>query len=77
MIRIDPSVQNGTRTVDVSLPDALPKGAGTGTSVAWVAMSLGSRSATAFGSPSEIVGMAAVWVCLGLSWIGPLAVGSA
>jgi HlyD family secretion protein len=25
--RIDPSVQNGTRTVDVSLPDTLPKGA--------------------------------------------------
>ena len=25
--RIDPSVQNGTRTVDVSLPDELPKGA--------------------------------------------------
>jgi HlyD family secretion protein len=27
VIRIDPSVQNGTRTVDVSLPDELPKGA--------------------------------------------------
>jgi HlyD family secretion protein len=27
VIRIDPSVQNGTRTVDVSLPDVLPKGA--------------------------------------------------
>jgi HlyD family secretion protein len=27
VIRIDPSVQNGTRTVDVSLPDTLPKGA--------------------------------------------------
>ena len=27
VIRIDPSVQNGTRTVDVSLPDQLPKGA--------------------------------------------------
>jgi len=26
VIRIDPSVQNGTRTVDVSLPDDLPKG---------------------------------------------------
>jgi HlyD family secretion protein len=26
VIRIDPSVQNGTRTVDVSLPDELPKG---------------------------------------------------
>src|SRR5262249_56271917 len=25
--RIDPSVQNGTRTVDVSLPNELPKGA--------------------------------------------------
>jgi HlyD family secretion protein len=25
--RIDPSVQNGTRTVDVALPDELPKGA--------------------------------------------------
>jgi HlyD family secretion protein len=27
VIRIDPSVQNGTRTVDVSMPDVLPKGA--------------------------------------------------
>jgi HlyD family secretion protein len=27
VIRLDPSVQNGTRTVDVSLPDVLPKGA--------------------------------------------------
>jgi HlyD family secretion protein len=27
VIRIDPSVQNGTRTVDVSLPDELPRGA--------------------------------------------------
>jgi HlyD family secretion protein len=27
VIRIDPSVQNGTRTVDVSLPAQLPKGA--------------------------------------------------
>ncbi len=27
VMRLDPSVQNGTRTVDVSLPDALPKGA--------------------------------------------------
>ena len=27
VVRIDPSVQNGTRTVDVSLPDQLPKGA--------------------------------------------------
>ena len=27
VIRLDPSVQNGTRTVDVSLPDQLPKGA--------------------------------------------------
>src|SRR5262249_51886358 len=27
VIRIDPSVQNGTRTVDVSLDEALPKGA--------------------------------------------------
>src|SRR6185503_12001011 len=27
VVRIDPSVQNGTRTVDVSLDEALPKGA--------------------------------------------------
>ena len=27
VVRLDPSVQNGTRTVDVALPDQLPKGA--------------------------------------------------
>src|SRR5260221_12522051 len=60
--RIDPSVQNGTRTVDVTMPGQLPKGAGPDLTVAGTS-SLGrlneaaSMGRPAFGQEQSVVGL--------------------